>query len=413
MLLVATLHLLNTARVFGNDKFTESLQLEPLDNQLVLGQFKFSVTSSPNALTTGHYHLFPKSLGEILHKYHIQELELSLTQGLWRYARWGIPSDGVANPPGASILVHFDSELPLEDVDKHWKGLINSLAGFICASLNYADNTVATSPQYTFTPRGAFNANKTFQHSHLRYANLPQENVCTENLTPWKKLLPCGGQAGLSSLLNSKPLFDSNYHSMSIIVRPQCKTSECDSINLNLTLGLSVVLAHPKKDYFTLSFLFRNSVGRECHIAESSTVVVKFPTVGKLSLHLESPPDNTVSSEQHTLASYKVTSNFNLKASYKVKPTYGAVAPPVLHTLRYLSGYGQEYGSIVCEITNNAEEVIQIVYMEYIPWFLRIYLHTLSITSNGSKVPVSKVNYIFKCYPCSVFIYKCRKIPSY
>lgn len=31
----------------------------------------------------------------------------------------------------------------------------------------------------------------------LRYAVLPREIVCTENLTPWKKLLPCESQVGI------------------------------------------------------------------------------------------------------------------------------------------------------------------------------------------------------------------------
>lgn len=31
-------------------------------------------------------------------------------------------------------------------------------------------------------------------HSFLRYAVLPREVVCTENLTPWKKLLPCSSK---------------------------------------------------------------------------------------------------------------------------------------------------------------------------------------------------------------------------
>ena len=26
----------------------------------------------------------------------------------------------------------------------------------------------------------------------MRYAALPRETVCTENFTPWTKLLPCG-----------------------------------------------------------------------------------------------------------------------------------------------------------------------------------------------------------------------------
>lgn len=31
-------------------------------------------------------------------------------------------------------------------------------------------------------------------HDFLRYAVLPREVVCTENLTPWKKLLPCSSK---------------------------------------------------------------------------------------------------------------------------------------------------------------------------------------------------------------------------
>ncbi len=31
--------------------------------------------------------------------------------------------------------------------------------------------------------------------------SLPREAVCTENLTPWLKLLPCTGKAGLAAVL--------------------------------------------------------------------------------------------------------------------------------------------------------------------------------------------------------------------
>ena len=33
--------------------------------------------------------------------------------------------------------------------------------------------------------------------SSLRYAALPRETVCTENFTPWTKLLPCGSAVSL------------------------------------------------------------------------------------------------------------------------------------------------------------------------------------------------------------------------
>lgn len=47
---------------------------------------------------------------------------------------------------------------------------------------------------------------------HLLHATFPSESVCTENLTPFLKLLPCKGRSGLATLLNPHRLFDSHWH---------------------------------------------------------------------------------------------------------------------------------------------------------------------------------------------------------
>lgn len=52
-----------------------------------------------------HYHLFPMSLGEVLNKFSVQELHLTLTQGLWRHDKWGYPI--IDSPPGAQLWVWF------------------------------------------------------------------------------------------------------------------------------------------------------------------------------------------------------------------------------------------------------------------------------------------------------------------
>lgn len=57
---------------------------------------------------------------------------------------------------------------------------------------------------------------------------LPNEVVCTENLTPFLKLLPCKGKAGISSLLDGHKLFDASWQTMSIDV-----TRKCDSAGAN------------------------------------------------------------------------------------------------------------------------------------------------------------------------------------
>ena len=62
--------------------------------------------------------------------------------------------------------------------------------------------------------------------SHLRYTALPREPVCTENLTPWAKLLPCGQKAGLGSLYVALKLYDSVYHSLRLRVLPVCEVLE-------------------------------------------------------------------------------------------------------------------------------------------------------------------------------------------
>lgn len=62
---------------------------------------------------------------------------------------------------------------------------------------------------------------------HLLHGTLPREPVCTENLTPFLKLLPCKGKAGISSLLDGHKLFDAQWQSMSIDVTPVCEGGKC------------------------------------------------------------------------------------------------------------------------------------------------------------------------------------------
>lgn len=110
-------------------------------------------------------------------------------------------------------------------IDGRWSGLRNALSGLFCASLASMDAQRTTSPMLTFPPSGALPLlpNTTY---HLRHARLPAEHVCTENLTPFVKLLPCGGGgngasggAGLGALLRAHALFDADWHGVRVLVR--------------------------------------------------------------------------------------------------------------------------------------------------------------------------------------------------
>lgn len=52
-----------------------------------------------------HYNLFPKSFGQIVAKYSVEELHLSLTQGFWNTNLWGHAIQPAG--PGAELIVWF------------------------------------------------------------------------------------------------------------------------------------------------------------------------------------------------------------------------------------------------------------------------------------------------------------------
>ena len=81
----------------------------------------------------------------------------------------------------------------------------------------------------TFEPEGIFRDNAK-RNLHLLHGTLPHEVVCTENLTPFLKLLPCKGNAGISSLLDGHKLFDASWQTMAIDVRPICVGESPDCI---------------------------------------------------------------------------------------------------------------------------------------------------------------------------------------
>ena len=72
---------------------------------------------------------------------------------------------------------------------------------------------------------------------------LPGENVCTENLTPWKKLLPCGAKRGLATFLNADHIHSTKYHNLGLSLRKVCPghTKECSNPDIELSLFVVLV----------------------------------------------------------------------------------------------------------------------------------------------------------------------------
>ena len=78
----------------------------------------------------------------------------------------------------------------------------------------------------TFEQKGS--SEKDREKLYLLAGNLPGEVVCTENLTPFLKLLPCKSNAGIASLLDGHKLFDASWQSMAIDFRTICPSNSSD-----------------------------------------------------------------------------------------------------------------------------------------------------------------------------------------
>jgi phosphatidylinositol glycan class T len=67
---------------------------------------------------------------------------------------------------------------------------------------------------------------------------------------------------------------------------------------------------------------------------------------------------------------------------------------PLLYAQRSFIGYGQERGGVQAILTNpSPTNAVEFVYMESLPWFMKLYLHTLTAKINGNSEDVIQEMY--------------------
>lgn len=374
----------------------ETLSLEQFNDGKVMALFNFTRTFTGDSLDLfhkGHFSLFPKSFGEIVQSFGVEELHLTFTQGRWQYEKWGYSA--VAAAPGVQLWSWFNAS----DIDYKWKGLTNGLAGSFCASLNFIDQSMTAEPYTSFAPEGYHDlSQRSFSENsmdgfQLRYGALPREITCTENLTPWTKLLPCRTKSGIASLFNAYRLFDTDFHSMSIHLRSLCEDSNCSHKKIELTQTLTVVfdpirMSASRTDDWSLSFLFDRRIHGTCPLASETKISVLLPSSEGVYVFPE--PESVIYNDKHPryFAEFDLPKDeeFDIKVEKTRKiPSFiidRSLCPIRVH--RYLSGYGRERGGIIITFQNFDEVPLKVAYLESVPWFLKIYLHTL----NASTLPI-------------------------
>ncbi|CAG8474801.1 14065_t:CDS:10 [Acaulospora colombiana] len=355
------------------EKFKETLTIKPLSDGKLLTHLQFSVRLARGKEGTSRTRQFLD-----LSSYNARELHLTFTQGRWNYEEWGYPV-----VPSAGTGVELWAWLWKDGkLDANWKSLTNALAGLFCASLNFIDDTVTVRPKLSFRPEGSYNASELFERAELRHGSLPHENVCTENLTPWIKLLPCKATSGIASLLNGHKLYNSNFHSMSIHVRPLCEDPECTNQQLELLQTVSTVVdpvrRSGKRDW-SLSEVFGHKLTQACPLAEESKLEVILPG-GDVGYKI-SPDADAITSAIDGDTNERIAV-YDLK---RVQP--GTEISMTWDEEKFDYGYGQERGGIKINIFNKSpNSSIPIIYYDVIPWYLRLYLHTLKVQVNGKDI---------------------------
>ncbi|KAI8145967.1 GPI transamidase component PIG-T [Fennellomyces sp. T-0311] len=354
---------------WANEQFNEDLTLRSLTDGKLLAHFDFTThvhvsNTAPGALH--HYRLFPKAIGQVLQEYQVREMHLTFSQGRWRYDEWGYPPEQ-STGTGVELWAWMDNSTR---VDTQWKSLTNTLSGLFCASLNFMDETLTTEPTLSFRSAQENNA-------QLRYGSLPHENVCTENLTPWIKLLPCKAKSGIAVLLNAHRIYNSNFHSMSIHAKSICINETCTERTMELKQTVTSVL-DPVRDTsrrdWSLKEAFDRVLHGACPLADRSRVhVVNNDPNAKLSPKLENPLEGYDLSKVQDELDIRMAWNEN-SFLYPLEPAY-----PAISANRYFTGYGQERGGLQITIHNRNDKALPVLYFDSIPWFLKLYLHTLEV----------------------------------
>lgn len=163
---------------------------------------------------------------------------------------------------------------------------MNSMSGIFCASLNLlsAEKTHRLDHPFSLT---------TIADQVFLYGMLPKENVCTENLTPFLRLLPCDNRAGLASLLNPTHVFDADYSlldlSAEIVCEMQCR--------LELTQNVHMVFNRLKWSGscdWSVEKVFGRQISSIC-LGSEPGVTVSIGKLGKFTGYMQSETKNEVS----------------------------------------------------------------------------------------------------------------------
>ncbi|KKK22911.1 GPI transamidase component Gpi16 [Aspergillus ochraceoroseus] len=395
--------------------YHENLTLQPLPPSSLLASFNFRSNTTQKSFDKRHFRYFPRALGQILQHANTRELHLRFTTGRWDAESWGSrPWDGFKEG-GTGVELWAWIDAPNEEIAfAKWITLTQSLSGLFCASLNFIDSTKTTRPVASFEPTGDHLVS---DNLHLLHGTLPGEVVCTENLTPFLKLLPCKGKAGVASLLDGHKLFDAAWQSMSVDVRPICQGVDECLVEIDQTVDIALDIdrsKRPRGDQIPRPVHTDQLVCDTSKPYHSSDTCYPLEKTSEKGWSITEIFGRTISGSC-PLTDGQGTSDetvcLRVSPEREVQPSQGVVEtkssdgfnrcftlqPSTEFDLTILEQEVTHPGGMRIIFENPSDsEPVDFIYFEALPWFLRPYMHTLQSTITGRdgirrQIPTSEI----------------------
>lgn len=380
------------------EAFSEELLLQPLPGGKITAHFHFQSEGAPDRSHT----LFPRVVDQLWALANVTEFHLTLTQGRWHADRWGRPL--LPTPPtGAQLRARFRPGITQQDVHSSWGALAHGLSGTFCGSLNFLD-----SAEHISQPAFVFQSSST-PRTGWTYGALPREAVCTENLTPWLRLLPCRGAAGLAALLHGPTVFSSPFTSLAASLTA---IQTGGNVRLRLAQTLTLLLPAGTAGDWSLGSLFGSESPRACPLAARSSVHVRMPWAdgeppgtpqqAAQQLGLSPAPAAVHTDGGHTLLEYPLplasaTAPLSIQGQHGLTAgSQSAAERPALTVHRHVTGRGEERGRIVLQLDLPASassdsrggQSAQLCVFQVVPWWAQLWLHTLHLTYDGQAAAI-------------------------
>lgn len=414
---------------FASDYY-ERLDFTPLHQDSLLASFDFRSNETVKDYESQNFRYFPRSLGQSLQHANVKELHLRFTTGRWDTQTWGArPWDGTKEGGTGVELWAWISADTAEEAFKKWTILTQTLSGLFCASLNFVDGTRTTKPVLSFSHTGDYPEDES--NLHFLHGVLPGEVVCTENLTPFLKLLPCKGKAGISSLLDGHKVFDAEWQSMSIDVAPKCSSAQDCRMEISQTIDVVLNIERSKrprdnpiprpvpneelicdetKPYhssdtcypleivdeipWSLNNIFGRPMAGSCPITEdegpeAKSICINVPHermiyIGASGFETKSWPGEP-ESRCYQLMPSEV---FEMELPQQPLTSQAKLGHELVQIERTITGHGAANGGMRTLFTNpSPTDPVNFVYFESLPWFMRPFMHTLKVEITDSEFP--------------------------